>query len=88
MDLPAGIFFTYLAFVLMVGAVNLGVSFSLALNVAMRSRGTTFARAPELMREIVTLFLHSPRQFFLPPREVDPGAPTRREESKFVDPGR
>jgi site-specific recombinase len=67
-DLAPGIFATYFLFVLMVGAVNLGVSFGLALNVAMRSRGTTFARAPELMRELAKLFAHSPREFFLPPR--------------------
>lgn len=87
-NLEPAIFATYFVFVLMVGAMNLGVSFGLALNVAMRARGTTFARAPELIREVLVLFAHSPRQFFLPPREVDPGAPTRRESPSFVDPGR
>ena len=86
--LEPGIFATYFVFVLMVGAMNLGVSFSLALNVAMRSRGTTFARAPELLREVGTLLLHHPRQFFLPPREVNPGVPTRPDRpGKMSDPG-
>lgn len=82
------VFATYFVFVLMVGAMNLGVSFGLALNVAMRSRGTTFARAPELLREIAKLFAHSPREFFLPPRKVDPAAPTQPERpGAFRDPG-
>jgi site-specific recombinase len=86
--LEPAIFATYFVFVLMVGAVNLGVSFSLALNVAMRARGTTFARAPELLKEVATLFVHHPREFFLPPKEVDPGAPTRPERpARIADPG-
>jgi site-specific recombinase len=85
-DLEPGIFATYILFVLMIGAVNLGVSFSLALNVAMRARGTTFARAPELIGEIFALFLSRPREFFLPPRPVQPGPPPRTKTYR-QDPG-
>jgi site-specific recombinase len=69
-DLAAASFAVYFAYVLMIGAVNLAVSFALALNVAMRARDTTFARAGELAREILSLFARSPREFLLPPREV------------------
>jgi site-specific recombinase len=68
-DLAPAALGVYLAFVIMVGAMNLAVSFGLALNVAMRARDTTFARAGDLVREILKLLRSNPRAFFLPPKE-------------------
>ncbi|MDR1888903.1 MAG: site-specific recombinase [Zoogloeaceae bacterium] len=54
-----------------IGLINLGVSFSLTLFVALRARGVTFSQGNQLMRGLVRrLFLH-PRDFFLPPRKSD-----------------
>jgi site-specific recombinase len=71
-DLAPAAFGIYLLFVLMIGTVNLLVSFSLALHVAMRARDTTFARAGELAREVFTLLRKRPREFFLPPSKEVP----------------
>jgi len=56
------------AFVLVVGVVNLLVSFALALRVAVRSRGLTLRRSREFARAMLALARESPRDFFLPPR--------------------
>jgi site-specific recombinase len=67
LDLAAGAFATGLVFVLMIGAVNLVVSFSLALRVALRSRDVNFNRARALASETLALLRREPRSFFLPP---------------------
>jgi site-specific recombinase len=53
----------------LIGLVNLTVSFSLALYVAMKSRGVYFSRFGELLGLLVRRFVANPRDFFLPPRE-------------------
>lgn len=52
-----------------IGLVNLGVSFALALFVALRARSVTFSQGRQLMRGIGRRLLTHPRDFFLPPRK-------------------
>jgi site-specific recombinase len=58
--------------VLLIGLVNLLVSFSLALYVAMRSRGITFAQGRVLSILVLRRLLTRPQDFFFPPRGVEP----------------
>lgn len=55
--------------VLLIGTVNLLVSFSLALYVAMKSRQLSFAQWRALFKAVLSKLRHEPRVFFLPPRE-------------------
>jgi site-specific recombinase len=50
-------------------AINFGVSFSLALAVALRARDVPLADALRLVRRVGVRFLREPRAFLLPPRE-------------------
>ena len=59
-----------LAGVLLIGLVNLLVSFSLALRVALRSRGITRAQTEGMWRRVLRRFLECPRDFFWPPAEA------------------
>lgn len=54
--------------VLLIGSVNLAVSFSLALYVALRSRQISLTDTPRFMATLLRHFLGNPRAFFLPPR--------------------
>ena len=67
LEIAAETFAAGLLFVLMIGAVNLVVSFCLALRVALRSRDVTFNRARELAGETLALLRREPGAFFLPP---------------------
>ena len=51
-----------------IGLVNLGVSFTLALTVALRARGVTFSQGNQLLRGLFRRFFMRPGEFFLPPR--------------------
>jgi site-specific recombinase len=53
--------------VLLIGLVNLMVSFSLALKVALRSRGITREQTEGLWGRVLRRFLAAPRDFFWPP---------------------
>ena len=53
--------------VLLIGLVNLVVSFSLALKVALRSRGITREQTEGLWGRVIRRFLDRPRDFFWPP---------------------
>jgi len=55
--------------VLLIGLVNLVVSFSLALKVALRSRGITREQTQGLWGRVIRRFLHRPRDFLWPPAE-------------------
>jgi site-specific recombinase len=57
--------------VALIGAVNLLVSFSLALWVALRARKIQFKRSVLLLRALGRRFLHAPLDFFIGPRDVD-----------------
>ncbi|MCL2875566.1 MAG: site-specific recombinase [Betaproteobacteria bacterium] len=64
--------------VLLIGLVNLLVSFTLALYVAMRSRGITFAQGRILSTLVMRHLLNRPLDFFFPPRNAEPiGLPPR-----------
>jgi site-specific recombinase len=54
--------------VLLIGAVNLVVSFMLALKVAVKSRGIKPEGTDGLTRRVFDRLRASPREFFLPPR--------------------
>jgi len=56
--------------VLAIGIVNLTVSFSLALYVAMRSRNVSFEQTGQLVSLLWKRFIKHGRDFFFPPREV------------------
>jgi site-specific recombinase len=57
--------------VALIGAVNLLVSFSLALWVALRARQIQFKRSIRLLRALGRRFLHAPLDFFIGPRDID-----------------
>jgi site-specific recombinase len=57
----------YLVFVLLIGAVNLWVSFALALYVALRARGTRIGAMDRLLKAYVTRIRERPREVLLPP---------------------
>jgi site-specific recombinase len=59
-----------LAGVLLIGLVNLMVSFSLALRVALRSRGITREQTEGMWPCVLRRFLERPRDFFWPPAEA------------------
>nr|WP_315468289.1 recombinase [uncultured Undibacterium sp.] len=50
-----------------IGMMNLGVSFYLALSVALRARGVDFTQRIALLRAISRRFRSHPREFLLPP---------------------
>ena len=61
--------------VLLIGVMNLLVSFSLALYVAMRSRGITFAQGRVLSILVLRHLFSRPLDFFFPPRDSDTPRP-------------
>lgn len=56
----------FLIFVLLIGLVNLWVSFSLALIVALRARATRIDSLPGLLKQVVSQIARNPRALFLP----------------------
>lgn len=56
--------------VALIGLVNLAVSFSLTLYVALRARGISFAQGRDLVRVLLKHLRTRPRDFFLPPPEA------------------
>ncbi|MDR2014715.1 MAG: site-specific recombinase [Azoarcus sp.] len=61
--------------VLLIGLINLLVSFTLALYVAMRSRGITFAQGRILTTLVLRRFFGHPLDFFFPPRSTEISVP-------------
>jgi site-specific recombinase len=61
-------FLLYLMFVLLIGAVNLWVSFGLALYVALKARGTRVGALDRLFKAYGQRILEHPREFLLPPQ--------------------
>ncbi len=70
LDLSLKVFAMGLGCVLLIAAVNLAVSFSLALAIALRSRGVTLARVPGIAAALLGHLARHPRDFVLPPREA------------------
>lgn len=56
--------------VLLIGTMNLLVSFSLALYVAMKSRKLNFAQWRILIKAVLTRLNHHPGDFLLPPKKL------------------
>jgi len=54
----------------LIGIVNLAVSFSIALFVAMRSRNVNFKQSRKLIGLLVQRFFRRGRDFFLPPKDL------------------
>ena len=59
------------AWVALIGAVNLVVSFHLALSVALRARKIRFTRGILLLRALGRRFLRAPLDFFIGPKNPD-----------------
>lgn len=53
-----------------IGIVNLGVSFYLALSVALRARGVDFTQRVALLKALSQRFRNNPREFLLAPKNV------------------
>lgn len=66
---PLAVLALAFAGVLLIALVNVTVSFSLALLVALRARGQRVDNAPQLLAAIGRRFRQSPAAFFLPPRD-------------------
>lgn len=74
-EVPPGILAVSLAGVLLIALVNLAVSFSLALVVALRARGQRVEDPSGLFAAIGRRFRREPASFFVPPRE-EPRTPS------------
>lgn len=59
-------FLFYLLLVLLIGFVNLWVSFTLALNVALRARGTKIGQFSLLLKSVVEQIKQNPLNLFIP----------------------
>ena len=84
-----------IAGVLLIGLINLLVSFNLALYVAMRSRGITFAQGRVLSTLVLRRFISRPQDFFFPPRSAEASTPAHEHDAAHpgngnssADPGR
>ncbi len=64
-------FFMTLFFVLMIGLVNLSVSFVLALKVSLKSRDAYFGSFFSFLRLLFSEALKRPSELFLPPKKPD-----------------
>lgn len=65
-DIPASLMITIAISVFVMGLINLTVSFSFSLFVAIKSRRIRFRQAPKLFRILGRRFLRSPLEFVLP----------------------
>ena len=68
-QVPVSVFVVTAIGVFMLGLVNLGVSFSLSLLVATRSRNIRFSQTRELARLLLDRLRRRPLDYFLPPRD-------------------
>jgi site-specific recombinase len=65
-------FLAALAGVGVIGLLNFGVSFALALGVALRARDVSSREALPFLRSALLRFARDPRSFLLPPRDTAP----------------
>lgn len=68
--LPLQVLWLSMLGILLIGAVNLTVSFTLALYVAMKSRKVSFSHWRLLLRTLAIRLWQNPRQFLLPPKRM------------------
>lgn len=66
-DIPWHTFALSVAGIIAIGATNLAVSFSLALQTALKSRQVRFSHSKRLFGMVGRRFLHKPWDFFMPP---------------------
>ena len=59
----------------LIGLLNFGVSFVLALVIALRARDVPRGEARALPLAVLRRFLRRPLEFFFPPREPKPAPP-------------
>jgi site-specific recombinase len=76
---PLGAFVWAAVGVAGIGLINLGVSFTLALFVALRARGVTFSQGRQLMYGLTRRLLTHPGDFFLPPGKSAESPPEKVE---------
>ncbi|WP_434626643.1 site-specific recombinase [Chromobacterium sp. CV08] len=82
-QVPLSVVLLGFAGVMLIGLVNLGVSFFLALWVALRSRKLSGSLLLPLIPELAGRFLRRPLSFFLPPPpEPAPAAETPADEGR------
>jgi site-specific recombinase len=72
-ETPMAVFPLFLACVLLIGAINLWVSFGLALYVALRARGLHVGAFRGVLRAYASHLRQRPRDFLLPPPPQTPG---------------
>ncbi len=77
--------YTFLS-ILLIGLVNLGVSFSLALLVALRSRRVSFGKGSHLLGLLWRRFRTGARDFFLPEKAPQPALETGQPAADECDP--
>lgn len=63
--------------IIIIGLCNFGVSFTLAILVAIRARGVSQKWFWYLMRAVSQRFLKRPQDFFIPPRQSKAQSPTQ-----------
>lgn len=68
------IFFSVLGIIL-IGVVNLLVSFGFSIVVAIKSRNVRFSQTRQILWLLIVKFYNQPNQFFFPPRESDVSPP-------------
>ena len=76
------VWLTSLFGIALIGIINLAVSFSLALMVALRSRNISFIQGRALISLLWKRFIHHGRDFFYPPREVAPESTPAHEKKE------
>lgn len=68
----------YVSFVLLIGVVNLWVSFALAFYVALKARGARLGGIWRLLGVYLRRIFERPREFLFPPAAVPPDKPPRQ----------
>ena len=67
--MSAGLWLHCVVGIVLIGTVNLTVSFALALWTALRAHGVRIKHAAALLRYVSSQFVSAPMQFFYPPRK-------------------
>ena len=67
--------------IILIGMVNLTVSFSLAMLVALRSRRVSFGNGGNLIRLLMKRFVSGTRDFFLPAKEMEKATDSEPSQS-------
>lgn len=79
-------FAAFVGFALLIGLVNLMVSFTLALNVALRARGARVTRPDKLFRAWIELIRERPLALIYPPRDPMPEPLEESEKNSATTP--